>query len=76
MLLSAALVAACLVACFATLFAAAFVGAVASGKTELEAAEIASSFTLESICNTCEQPAHWYGVKFEPALSNLIHMMK
>lgn len=58
------------------LFAAAFVGAVASGKTELEAAEIASSFTLESICNTYEQPAHWYGVKFEPALLNLIHMMK
>lgn len=58
------------------LFAAAFVGALASGKTELEAAEIASSFTLESICNTYEQPAHWYGVKFEPALLNLIRMMK
>ena len=58
------------------LFAAAFVGALASGKREVEAAEIASAFTLKSICNTYEQPAHWYGVKFETALPDLIEMLK
>ena len=58
------------------LFASAFVGALASGKTEFEGAEIASSFTLESIRETYEQPAHWYGVKFETALPALIELLK
>lgn len=58
------------------LFASAFVGALASGKTEFEAATIASSFTLKSIQHTFEQPAHWYGVKFETALPDLIEMLK
>ena len=58
------------------LFAAAFVGALASGKTEFEAAEIASAFTLKSIENTYDNPAHGYGVKFETALPTLIEMLK
>lgn len=58
------------------LFAAAFTGAFASGKTVIEAAEIASAFTLKSIQNTYEQPAHWYGVKFETALPDLMEMLK
>lgn len=58
------------------LFASAFTGALASGKTELCAARIASEFTLKSIQNTFDAPAHWYGVKFETALPGLIEMLK
>jgi pyridoxine kinase len=58
------------------LFASAFVGALASGKSEFEAARIASEFTLKSIRNTYENPAHSYGVKFETALPDLIDMLK
>lgn len=58
------------------LFASAFTGALASDKTAFEAAEIASAFTLRSIMNTYEQPVHWYGVKFETALPDLIEMLK
>ena len=57
------------------LFAAAFVGALACGKSDLQAAKIASRFTLQSIRNTYEAPAHWYGVKFETALPDLIGML-
>lgn len=58
------------------LFASAFTGALACGKTELRAARIASEFTLRSIQNTFDAPAHWYGVKFETALPYLIEMLK
>jgi pyridoxine kinase len=58
------------------LFASAFVGALASGKKEFEAARIASEFTLKSIRNTYENPAHSYGVKFETALPDLIDMLR
>lgn len=58
------------------LFASAFVGALASGKDAFAAGQIASSFTLRSIRNTADGPAHWYGVKFEPALADLIEMLK
>ena len=57
------------------LFASAFVGTLASGFDTFEAGKIASSFTLKSIQNTAEAPAHWYGVKFEPALADLIEMV-
>lgn len=57
------------------LFASAFAGALASGKTEYRAAEIAAEFTLKSIRNTFDAPAHWYGVKFETALPELIEML-
>ena len=58
------------------LFAAAFVGALASGLESYEAGKIASAFTLKTIQNTAEAPAHWYGIKFEPALADLIGMLK
>lgn len=58
------------------LFAAAFVGALASGNPLARSGEIASEFTLKSIQNTFDGPAHWYGVKFETALPNLIEMLK
>lgn len=57
------------------LFAAAFAGAMACGKTEFEAADIASKFTLRCIRNTLERPAHWYGVKFETALAYLMELV-
>lgn len=57
------------------LFASAFVGALASGKTEYCAAQIASEFTLRSIQNTMDAPAHWYGVKFETALPYLMEIL-
>lgn len=58
------------------LFAAAFVGAVASGFDAFRAGKAASQFVLKSIELTAEAPAHWYGVKFEPALADLIQMLK
>lgn len=57
------------------LFASAFVGALASGFDAFDAGKIASRFTLKSIQNTAAEPAHWYGVKFEPALADLIDML-
>ena len=58
------------------IFAAAFVGAWCSGKELYESAVIASEFTVECIRRTYENPAHWYGVKFEPCLGTLIDMLK
>lgn len=58
------------------LFAAAFVGALASDFDAFDAGKIASQFVLKSIQNTAEAPAHWYGVKFAPALADLIQMLK
>lgn len=58
------------------LFAAAFVGALASDFDAFEAGKIASQFVLKCIRNTAEAPAHWYGVKFEPALKDLVQLLK
>ena len=58
------------------IFAAAFVGAWCSGRELFESAVIASEFTVACIRRTYENPAHWYGVKFEPCLGMLIDMLK
>lgn len=58
------------------IFASAFTGALASGKTMGEAVRIAEDFTCRCIENTFRDPAHWYGVKFETALPDLIHMLR
>ena len=58
------------------IFAAAFTGALMQGKSLMEAAEIAAEFTCKSIENTEKAPAHWYGVKFETALPDLMEMLK
>ena len=58
------------------IFAAALVGALASGKELYRAARIAADFTCRCIENTCAAPAHWYGVKFETALPELIRMLE
>ena len=58
------------------IFAAAFTGALVQGRTLRQAAEIAAKFTCRCIENTRENPAHWYGVKFEPVLPELMDMLK
>ena len=58
------------------IFAAALVGGFMYGKTLEEAARIAADFTAQCIENTYQDPAHWYGVKFEPVLPGLFDMLK
>ncbi len=56
-------------------FASTFVGACGQGKSMEEAAQIAADYTASCIRTTCEAPAHWYGVKFEAALPELIQRL-
>jgi len=57
-------------------YSSAFVGALLSGKSEIESAKIAGDYTLACMKNTQDDPDHWYGVKFEPVLGQLIEMLK
>ena len=57
------------------MFAACFAGALMQEKTMEEAASIACRFVLRAIEATAENPAHWYGVKFETALPWLISQL-
>ena len=57
------------------IFASAFVGALMQERSVEEAAQIAGFFTCECIRRTLEAPAHWYGVKFEAALPELIRLL-
>ena len=57
------------------IFASAFIGALAAGQDIHRAAEIAGEFTCRCIEITYAAPAHWYGVKFEAALPELIRML-
>lgn len=56
-------------------YASAFTGALMNGKSIFEAAKIAADYTVLCIEKTQGDPAHWYGVKFETALPELIHML-
>ena len=58
------------------IFASAFTGAWMQGKTLEEAVQISADFTCKAINNTIQNPAHWYGVKFETALLDLMNMLK
>lgn len=58
------------------MFAASFTGALLQDKSFAEAVKIAADFVCKSIENTCAAPAHWYGVKFETALPDLIQWLK
>lgn len=58
------------------MFAAAFTGALLQEKTLLSSVQIAADFVCEAIANTCKAPAHWYGVKFETALPNLMKSLQ
>lgn len=57
------------------IFASALVGALACGKNLEESARIAGAYTLRCIQITNREPAHWYGVRFESALPELIQMI-
>ncbi len=47
-----------------------------SGKDTYESAVIAADYTVRCIENTQGDPSHWYGVKFEPVLGELIGALK
>lgn len=56
-------------------YASAFVGALLRGVPKLGAAKIAADYTLRCIENTVGDKSHWYGVKFETALPELMKML-
>ena len=57
------------------MFAACFTGALLHGKSLYQAVKIAADYTCRCIENTARNPAHWYGVKFETAIPELIGML-
>lgn len=57
-------------------YASAFVGALMNGKTACEAARIAADYTVLCIERTQDDPDHWYGVKFETAIPELIQSLR
>lgn len=58
------------------IFAACFTGALMQEKSLWDAVKIAADFTCKCIENTNAAPAHWYGVKFETALPELIRLLQ
>lgn len=58
------------------IFASAFVGALVMGSGAYAAAGIAADYTLECIKATVREPAHWYGVRFEPVLPYLVKRLR
>jgi len=58
------------------MFAACFTGALLCGRNKPEAAQIAADFVCKAIEKTMNNPAHWYGVKFEQALPDLIRKLQ
>ena len=56
-------------------YASAFTGAYLRGHSLHSAAAVAVDFTLAAIENTVTDPAHWYGVRFEPVLPKLIELL-
>lgn len=54
-------------------FASAFLGAWQQGKNMNEAARIAADYTAKCIEKTWKEPAHWYGIKFEASLQELMN---
>lgn len=57
------------------IFASAFVGALMGGRNLLDSAKVAADYTALCIQNTVEDPDHWYGVKFETAIGQLVQML-
>lgn len=58
------------------MFAAGFTGALLQGKSLTDSVKIAADFVCKAIEYTCAAPAHWYGVKFEAALPDLIRSLQ
>ena len=53
-------------------YASSFVGALLREKSPFDSAKIAADYTVQCIENTIPDDSHWYGVKFETALPQLI----
>ena len=58
------------------IYASAFTGALMNDKEIYDAARIAADYTVKCIINTQGDADHWYGAKFEPALRDLMDMIK
>ena len=58
------------------IFAACFAGMLMQGLSVEESAQAAGDFTCRCIEETQKNPAHWYGVKFETVLPELLKMRK
>ena len=56
-------------------YASAFAGALMNGFSVNDAARIAADYTLLCIRRTAGDPSHWYGVRFEPAIPDLVRML-
>lgn len=54
------------------IYSATFTGALLNGFSTFEAAKIAANYTVLCIEMTADDPSHWYGVKFEKAIPQLI----
>ena len=57
-------------------YASAYVGAALQGFTPYDAAKLAADYTVRCIENTQDDASHWYGVKFETAIPELIDMFR
>lgn len=57
-------------------YASAFVGAYLQGFSAYEAAKLAADYTVRCIENTLDDKSHWYGVKFETALPELMNSLR
>ena len=55
------------------IYSSVFVGSYLSGFSAYESAKKAADFIVSCIENTLKDKSHWYGVKFEPLLLNLLH---
>lgn len=53
-------------------YSSAFVGAMMEDKGAIQAAVIAADYTVDCLLGTEDDDSHWYGVKFEPALPELL----
>lgn len=57
-------------------FASAFTGALLRGRTAEAAVQLAADYTFRCVARTAGDPAHWYGLKFEPELPWLIRRLE
>lgn len=57
-------------------YASAFTGALMQGCGTFAAAQIAADYTVLCMEKTIGDPSHWYGVKFEAALPELMRLLK
>lgn len=57
-------------------YASAFVGALLRGNSPFKSAKIAAEYTVSCIESTIGDKGHWYGVKFETALPDLLSVLR